>query len=172
MAERGASVTSFDFNTRMVELTRARLGARAKVLQADLSQPLAFAREGEFDIAVCPMVMHYLHDWGSPLRELHRVLKPAGVLVFSTHHPFTDWKYFNKDDYFATEPLDDEWKNIGKVSFYRRPLTSMCEALRAAGFWIEQLLEPQPTEDFRRIDPETYERLKMNPCFLAIRARK
>lgn len=169
---RGARVTCIDFNWQMAAFTQARVGDRARVLQADLSEPLAFARDAEFDLVICPLVMHYLHDWLPPLREFHRVLKPRGVLVLSTHHPFNDWKLFHREDYFATELLHDEWEGIGKVSFYRRPLTAMCEALHAAGFWVEKLLEPQPTEEFQRVDPAGYEQVRLNPWFLIVRARR
>lgn len=169
---RGATVTSFDVNWQMVEWTRARVGPQARVFQADLSQSLTFARDEEFDVAVCPLILHYLHDWVPPLREIHRTLRPGGVLVFSTHHPFQDWKQFDRDDYFATESLQDEWKDVGPVQFYRRPLTAMCTALNAAGFWTETLLEPQPTDEFRSIDPEAYARLMQTPWFLVVRARK
>ena len=171
LVEHGATVTAFDFNAELVSLTQARVGDRARVLQADLAEPLMFAADEEFDVAVCPLVIHYLRDWQPALRELHRVLKARGTLVFSTHHPFMDWKLFNTEDYFATELLEDEW-DIGKVTFYRRPLKAICEALHNAGFWIEQLLEPHPTADFRRVNPEGYERLMKNPWFLVIRARK
>ena len=168
---RGAMVTSFDLNVEFVSLTRARVGESARVLQADLAAPLDFAVDGEFDAVVCPLVMHYLKDWQTALREFRRVLRPDGVLVFSTHHPFMDWKLFNTEDYFAVELLEDEWE-VGKVRFYRRPLTAISQALEDAGFYIERLLEPQPTEDFRRVHPEGYERLKKNPWFLVVRARK
>ena len=97
--------------------------------------------------------MHYLKDWQPVFREFHRILNLNGVLVFSTHHPFMDWKLHNKEDYFAVELLEDEWE-IGKVRFYRRPLTAISQALDSTGFFIERLLEPQPTEDFRRVHPE------------------
>lgn len=168
---RGAEVTAFDANEEFVTLTRARVGVRAQVLRANLAEPLGFAGDGEFDVVVCPLVMHYLKDWQPVFREFRRVLKPHGVLVFSTHHPFMDWKLFEKEDYFAVELLEDDW-SIGKVRFYRRPLDAISEALDSAGFFIERLLEPQPTEDFRRVNPEGYEQLTKNPWFLVIRGRK
>jgi len=171
LLSRGATVTAFDLNSEFVALTRSRVGARARVLQADLSRPLEFAGDGEFDVVLSALALHYLKDWQPALCEFHRVLKPHGALVFSTHHPFMDWKLFNKEDYFAIELLEDDWK-IGKVSFYRRPLTVISQDLDSAGFFIERLLEPQPTEDFRRVDPEGYERLTKNPWFLCVRARK
>src|ERR1041385_6870464 len=82
----GANVTAFDFNSDFVQLTQARVAKRAKVLQADLAEPLRFARDEEFDLVLCPLVLHYLKDWQPILREFHRVLKSHGTLVFSTHH--------------------------------------------------------------------------------------
>ena len=167
----GATVTAFDFNADFVELTNARVGRRTRVLQADLAAPLHFAADGEFDLVICPLVMHYLKDWRPTLREFHRVLKPNGVLVFSTHHPSMNWQYYKLKNYFAHELIEDKWF-CGKVRFYHRPLTTISDDLFAAGFVIERLLEPQPTEDFRRVNPKEHDRLTRNPQFLFIRASK
>jgi hypothetical protein len=59
---------------------------------------------------------------------------------------------------------------IGKVTFYRRPLTAMSRDLETAGFYIERLLEPKPTEDFKRANPDGYERHTKNPLYLVIKA--
>jgi hypothetical protein len=83
-----------------------------------------------------------------------------------------DWQLFKTDDYFAVDLLHDEWEDIGKVSYYRRPLTSIASALKHAGFRIESLVEPQPTAEFQRVDPAGYERLMKSPGFLVIRADK
>jgi SAM-dependent methyltransferase len=167
----GATVTAFDVNEEFVGITRSRVGERSQVLQADLSEPLHFAGDEQFDLVVAPLVMHYLKDWQPAFREFHRVLKPQGVLVFSTHHPFMDWQLFHTENYFTVELLEDEW-DIGKVRFYRRPLTTISYDLDAAGFSIERLSEPPPTEEFRQIDPTGYERLRKNPWFLFVRARR
>jgi SAM-dependent methyltransferase len=167
----GANVTAFDFDAEFVKLTQSRIGKRAQVLQADLAEPLDFAKDAEFDLIICPLVMHYLKDWQPSFREFHRVLKSRGILIFSTHHPFMDWKFFKKENYFSVELLEDEWE-IGKISFYHRPLTAMSEDLDSAGFVIERLLEPQPTKDFQSALPKEFEWLTKNPQFLFIRARK
>src|SRR5215469_11370486 len=167
----GAVVTAFDFDEDFVKLTRARVGNRARVFRADLASHLDFAQEGEFDVIISPLVMHYLKDWLPVFQEFYHILKPDGVVIFSTHHPFMDWKFFKRDNYYATEMLEDQWE-IGKIQFYRRPITAISQDLDTAGFFIERLLEPQPTEDFRRVNPEEYDRLTKNPQFLVIRARK
>lgn len=171
LLEEGAEVVAFDASPRFVELTRARVGDRARVLRADLGEPLGFARDGEFDLAVAPLVLHYLRDWDAPLAELRRVLRPGGRLVFSTHHPFMDWTEFERDDYFATERLEDDW-SVGTVTFWRRPLTAMVDALAGAGFVVERLLEPRPTDEYRRAKPDWYEKLMRTPWFLVVRARR
>lgn len=171
LIDHGANVMAFDFNPDFVQLTQARVGKRAKVLQADLAEPLSFARNEEFDLVVCPLVLHYLKDWLPALREFHRVLKPRSTLVFSTHHPFHDWQFFKTEDYFAVDLLEDEWE-IGKIKFYRRPLTAMSRDLEMAGFDIERILEPQPTEDFKRANPKAYEKHMRQPLYLVVRAKK
>ena len=172
LLEHGATVTAFDLNPDFVALTQSRVGQHATVYQADLAQPLDFAADSEFDVVVCPLVMHYLKDWRPAFHEFHRILQPHGVLVFSTHHPFNDWKLFNKEDYFAIELLEDEWEDVGKVTFYRRPLTAISHDLTLSGFLVEQFLEPRPTEEFRRVNPDLYECLSKNPWFIVIRAIK
>jgi SAM-dependent methyltransferase len=167
----GGRVTAIDLDADFVALTKARVGKRTRVIQANLAEPLAFAKDKEFDLVVAPLVMHYLRDWEPVLREFHRVLRPAGLLVLSTHHPTMDWKLFNASDYFALELLEDEWE-IGTISYYRRPLTAMSEALHNAGFVIERLLEPKPTEGFRKVNPDGFARLVKNPWFLVIRCSR
>jgi SAM-dependent methyltransferase len=171
LLEAGARVTAFDVEPRFVELTRVRVGERGVVLQADLSQPLDFASDASFDLIVCPLVLHYVEDWAAVFGEFRRVLRPGGRLLFSTHHPFMDWQNFETGDYFRTELLEDEWE-IGKVTFFRRPLTAMSRDLAEAGFVIERLLEPQPTAEYREALPEWYQRLMTHPWFLIVRAQK
>ena len=48
----------------------------------------------------------------------------------------------------------------------------MSRDLAAAGFDIERILEPQPTEGFKRADPKGYEKHMKHPLILVIRARK
>ncbi len=171
MIRAGAAVTAFDYNADFVDRARRRLGERATVFQADLSQPLAFAANGSFDLVTASLVLHYLRVWAPALRELHRVLADGGLLVFSTHHPSMTWQLFNLDSYQAEALIEDEW-SIGKVSYYHHSLDDISGALQESGFIIERLLEPLPTEDFKRVDPAGYEKLSQRPWFLVVRARK
>jgi SAM-dependent methyltransferase len=120
LLNRGAAVTAFDVNLEFVTLTRTRVGERAHVLRADLADPLDFAGDGEFDVVVCPLVMHYLKDWQPVFREFHRILKPHGSAGLFHPSPFHGLELFDKEDYFALELLEDEW-DIGKGEVLSSP---------------------------------------------------
>ncbi|MNC02448.1 Malonyl-[acyl-carrier protein] O-methyltransferase [compost metagenome] len=171
----GAKVTAVDFSSRMIEMTHRRVGGKARLVQADLNEPLAFLADASQDVVLSSLALHYLKDWTSVLSEFYRALKPEGVLVFSVHHPFMDFTHFQKENYFLTELLDDEWNTPDgkvKIQFYRRPLYQIIAAIHRAGFVLEELLEPMPADAFRQQAPLAYDKLTRTPQFLFIRARK
>lgn len=57
------------------------------------------------------------------------------------------------------------------MRLYRRPLAAIADALAAAGFGIERIVEPRPTDAFREAKPEAYERLLRQPELILIHAR-
>lgn len=110
------------------------------------------------------------------MTELGRVLHSGGILVFSCEHPFIRFERAESGNYFDIELQHYIWRGFGKVRVnmpsYRRPLSAMVAPLAKAGFVVEQIVEPQPTEDFRRADSEDYTKLMREPGFICIRARK
>ena len=85
LCAKGAVVTGFDASPAMVDRARQRLGNDVTLSVADLGGPLPFA-DGAFDDVVMSLVLHYLPDWGAPLAELRRVLRPGGRLILSVNH--------------------------------------------------------------------------------------
>ncbi len=173
LATRGADVLGVDASEGMVRIARELFGDVAKFETADVSQPLKFVEDASIDVITASLVLHYLKDWGPTLAEFRRVLKPGGVLVFSVHHPGEDWRWFEKDDYFQLELLDDEFP-LGeykqKVQFYRRPLSWTFGAVRDGGFAVDRLVEPMPEESVAEDDPRWYRMLRTKPRFLYFRA--
>jgi hypothetical protein len=58
-----------------------------------------------------------------------------------------------------------------EVTFWRRPLTAMTEAIYRAGFVIERLVEPPHEPELRRLDPESYRLIATQPRFLFFRLK-
>jgi SAM-dependent methyltransferase len=175
LVDNGAAVTAMDVSPEMVRLTRNRVGDRARVVLADLSERLTLAAEASVDLVVASLVLHYLADWARPLAEFHRVLAPGGAVVFSTHHPSMDWQLHSPEDYFAVKQVTEVWTRDGEsfdVTFWRRPLTAMTEAISGAGFVIDQLVEPAPAAELRQRDPKNYDKIRMSPRFLFFRLVK
>lgn len=178
LARRGALVTAVDSSAAMIRYARERfkspalMASQVDLRVADLGQRLSFAPDASFDGIVSSLVLHYLRDWDVPLAEFRRVLKPDGWLVFSTHHPAADAVRLGTERYLETEAVEDYWKWVGTVRYYRRPLCAIVDAITTAGLAIERLVEPLPTDEFRRLKPDAYERLLRQPDFLLVRARR
>jgi len=176
LIKHGAEVVAVDVSPKMIELAKQRLGETENVRLADLSQPLSFLESASFDIVLSPLVLEYIEDWRSTFAEFYRVLRPQGHFIFSVTHPFSDYLYFKSNNYFETELVSSEWRGFKPVTVhmpsFRRSLGAMLNPLIEAKFYLEEILEPKPTEEFKKADPKHYEELSQLPCFLCIRARK
>jgi SAM-dependent methyltransferase len=176
LLSRGAEVVGVDASPKMVELARRRLGPTVNVHHADLIRPLTFLDSESFDIVLSPLTMNYIKDWQPVFREFYRVLRPGGYFIFSVTHPSFDYVYFKSSNYFETELVGSEWKGFEKIKVYmpsfRRSLEATLNPVIEASFRLEKILEPRPTEEFKKAEPVDYEKLLEQPIFLCIRARK
>ncbi len=173
LIERGAQVVAIDASEPMVKLARARLGDRCVVQQRMLGAPMSF-EDDSFDAVVCALTIHHIDDRHAALAELCRVLRPGGVLALSTQHPTTDWLR-KGGSYFDIVVETDVWRRPDRewqVSFWREPLTSLCDAVFRAGFLIERLVEPLPADSMRERWPDFHAQLLQEPGFLHLRLLK
>ena len=149
LGDQGAVVSGFDASAAMVDLARKRLGDDADLRVADLAEPLPYA-DGEFDVVVASLVLHYLEDWSGPLAELRRVLRPGGRLIVSVIHPSVYAIVYPEADYFALTQYSEDYTFAGQsvvLTYWHRPLHVLTDAFTAAGFRIAQLSEPPPAAD-------------------------
>jgi ubiquinone/menaquinone biosynthesis C-methylase UbiE len=85
MIAAGARPSGLDYSTGMLQIARER-HPDLVLKEGDLQQPFPF--EGEsFDAVLFSLVAEHLDDPLAALREMARVLKPGGRLVFSVFHP-------------------------------------------------------------------------------------
>ena len=174
LVEHGAQVVAVDVSPKMVGFARRRLGDRATILQADFSQPLDLPA-ASFDGVLSALALDYVRDWPAVFGQFHRLLRRPGWFVLSVGHPFADFKRHNEGNYFHIERVEEEWRGFGtpvRVSLYRRPLQELVNPLLEAGFVLERILEPRPTEEFRLAEPKDYEELSREPGFICVRALK
>ena len=202
LAERGGDVLGIDASEEMIRVARDRYGDDAEFRRADLTEPLTTIEDDSVDVVLCQHVFSHLPSLETPLSEFARVLRPRGSLVVSTHHPFHDFlvvrdrEYPNTTDalemdldphvvtdrdepaYHETERFEIRWDgpdSDNPGTYFRRPLRALLDPLLDAGFELSELVEPEPTEEFRRDYPDLARELERRPsrsiCLRAQRQR-
>ena len=95
----GHNITAIDYSDEMVEQAKRRfetLGLSVDVRQMD-AQHLTFA-DASFDAVVSRNVLWNLDNPEKAYREIHRVLRPSGVLILEDGNMYL---YMNDRDYAA-----------------------------------------------------------------------
>ncbi len=175
LVARGARVIGVDASPTMIALAEKRLQGRAKFLVVNLEMGLEMFAAESFDMVLSALTLDYVRDWNPLFAEFFRVLRAGGYFQFSVQHPLSEYVLNFADDYMQTELYRSRWRSLDPKVFvptYRRPLQDMLNPLTRAGFVLEQLVEPQPTREFRQQFPDQYERLMRRADFMMIRARK
>jgi SAM-dependent methyltransferase len=152
------------------------LAGKAVVRQTNLEEPLTFLEDGSFDTILTALVMDYVPDWAVPFSEFSRLLRVGGMLIFSIAHPIEEFEAHRQtSNYFQIERVEYKSTGFGKpvvMPSYRRPLSEVLNPLIEAGFNLDKILEPLPTEESRQANPEDYEKLIHSPGFMCLRAVK
>jgi len=79
----GLDVTGVDIDPDQIRLAEARRGDRNDVrfrIADATALPFAY---GTFDVAVSNKTLHHVADWPRALREIARVARPGGLVVFA-----------------------------------------------------------------------------------------
>jgi SAM-dependent methyltransferase len=141
-------------------------------------------RDAAADLVVCFMVLMDVDDLERAVLELARVLEPGGRCCIAVLHPIASSGLFVPGDEYRTfymgeylEPMrhviDIDRQNGGTFRFRiaHRPIDHYSRALEAAGFAIEAIREPQPSEAVVAEFPEVANWARV-PDFLHVRAVK
>ena len=154
LAAQGAQVVAFDLSAAQLahaQRLSARTGIDVPLLQADAQQiPLA---DASVDAACSAFgALPFVADSAGVLREVFRVLRPGGRLVFSVSHPLR-WampddpgprgltvtsSYFDRTPYVEA---DDD----GRPTYveHHRTLGDRVREIVGAGFTLTDLVEPE-----------------------------
>lgn len=143
LAEHGIDAVGVDGSAPLVEAARAAGGGHFHAISFDelAARPERLGEDG-FDAAVCNFAL--LHeDVGPLLVSLRSLLRPRGMLVIQTVHPWSargDGAYANgwRTERFAA--FGDDFAE--PMPWYYRTLGSWVELLHRAEFVLEALHEP------------------------------
>ena len=188
MAKAGAQVAGTDIAKELILRAREKGGAEYFVAP---SNKLVFAKDGEFDAAVCVLALQNIEDLSGTLKEVRRVLKKGGRFVFVINHPAfrvlkrSSWgwdeaaaaQYRRVDGYLSSAKIfivmHPGASKATRTISYHHSLQDFFKALGGAGFAVLRLEEwvshkesgkgpRQAAEDSAR---------KEIPLFMAMEAR-
>ncbi|MFI6792272.1 class I SAM-dependent methyltransferase [Nonomuraea sp. NPDC050383] len=126
----GVRLTGVEWSEAMLAVARRRagsLGVPAEFRQAD-AQALPFP-DACFDTVVCTFALCAIPDESRALAEMHRVLRPGGLLLLADHVASSSWpiRVLQAAADLVSVPLQGE-------HFRRRPLP----LVRAMGLTVER----------------------------------
>ena len=180
LASLGAEVTGVDLTEALVEkaLQRAYGG---EIYIVGNAEDLADIDDESFDIAVSYIVMVDLVDYRGSIDAAWRVLKPGGRFVVCNVHPIrmsqSGWitqgdrkLFYPVDDYTLEGPREFNWWGKPFINMHRT-LSSYIMAFLDAGFVVEGLHEPTPSEEQLAENPRFDDEFRA-PNFIIYELRK
>lgn len=198
VAKRGALMQAVDIAEKFVAQAQAAEQAhplRITYQVASASQ-LPFADQS-FDFATSFMCLMDMPDPATALKEAHRVLRPGGFLQFNITHPCyaTPHRRNLRDANGTTYAIEiggyfhftpgriDEWIFTAmppeekahyakfKIPVYNWTLSQWVEMITGAGFILEKLNEPHPSDEVVAQYPDLQD-AQVLAYFLQVRCRK
>ena len=143
----------------------------------------------EFDVAMAVFLFNYLttDEMLETMRQVHAVLKPGGIFVFSVPHPSMIYCH-DKDAIFRLESKGKGYfssrnqKILGNISTIdgtklnimsvHKTVGDYFDAIHEAGFEIVNVKEAAVTEEHMRMNPEFFSSVNDRPLHLVFKIRK
>lgn len=176
------AVLGVDISEKMLTVATAE-HPDIEFIRADISD-LSFLKR-KYDVIFSSLALHYIEDFDAFVKGVYDVLTPGGYFIFSQEHPLTtapiagaSWSidpegnvlHYNLTDYARCGKRSTRWIVDGVEKFHRT-FSEIINALIAAGFTIEKMLEPIPTKEIIERD-KSWEKDLHKPNFLLIKASK
>jgi ubiquinone/menaquinone biosynthesis C-methylase UbiE/ADP-ribose pyrophosphatase YjhB (NUDIX family) len=185
LAKQGAQVIGIDLSDKQIEYGRRlaeREGVMVTLIQGSVEELKGIEDESQ-DLALSIHALNYVEQADRALAEAFRVLRPDSPLVFSLHHPFgaclEDGPPYGVTRSYWQAEQDWQWefseaRVSARLRSWYRPVSEWFSLLTQAGFRVERLLEPQPTDEAHTPWGDSYglEKMRLVPANLIIRAVK
>lgn len=181
----GASrVTGLDISAKMLEVANEEKTSD-KINFINMSMTDLDKLNEKYDVVFSSLAIHYVEDFDKLAKDVYAHLNEGGYFIFSQEHPLTtalmnqdywtrNWKkervHYNLTTYSVEGERKVTWFVDGVIK-YHRTVSSIINALANAGFTIEKMLEPIPSEEIMEKYP-AYKKYLHKPDFLFIKVRK
>lgn len=177
-------VVGIDISEKMLEVARVE-NCDPKITYLNMPMEDIAELQDTFDIVISSLAFHYVEDFEGVIRNIHNLLKENGIFIFSQENPLCTchsggdrWTrdengnklHLNLADYGVEGERKTVWF-VDDVKIYHRTFSTIVNALIEAGFTIEKMIEPLPTEELLEKYPD-YGDLFHKPDFLLIRVKK
>lgn len=177
-------VVGIDISKKMLEVAGAE-NSDPKIEYLHIPMEELAQLQEQFDVVVSSLAFHYVEDFDGVIRNIHRLLGEPGVFVFSQENPLCTchsggdrWTrdehgrkiHLNLANYGVEGERESTWF-VDNVKKYHRTFSTIVNSLIEAGFAIEKMIEPLPTEELLERYPD-YGDLFHKPDFLLVKAKK
>ncbi len=193
MASMGAVVTGIDISRRSIEIARKRFES-TKFEIMDMSE--LHYQDNSFDLVYSSLTIHYAEYLEQVLKEIFRVLKPGGNLIFSTLHPIKWGSEVRRDakeerkksfvlgydsfvepshvygDYLHTKQITQKPEGYPVISYWNRPISEYLRIIKEVGFNLVDFIEPSPVSELKSMDIDYWEIQSKIPQFMIFKLAK
>lgn len=185
------AVVGADISKELIAKAKAQTQSPDTPYYAAPAHKLAFAKDGEFDAALCVLALQNIDELGPVFKEVKRVLKPGGRFVFVLNHPAfrvlrrSSWgwddeaktQYRRVDGYLSSAKVSVDMhpgkKGGATTVSYHRSLQDFVKALSGAGLCVtklEEWISHKSSQKGPRQSAEDTARREI-PLFMCIEAR-
>ena len=178
------SVVGVDISSKMLEIAQKE-NSHPQIKYIHMPMEDIKELHDTFDIVVSSLALHYIEEFSDIAKSIYHLLDTNGVFVFSQEHPLVTchsggdrWTrdangekiHVNIANYGVSGERKTRWF-VDNIKIYHRTFSEIVNTLSKAGFTIEQMIEPLPTDELLKKHPE-YRDLLHKPDFLLLKVRK
>lgn len=177
-------VIGIDISEKMLEIARKE-NSDSKISYINMPMEDIAQLNERFDMVISSLAFHYVEDFSGVVKNIYKMLCEGGLFIFSQENPLCTchsgsdrWTrdengnkvYLNLANYGVEGERESVWF-VDNVKKYHRTFSTIVNTLIEAGFTIEKMIEPLPTDELLGKYPE-YKDLFHKPDFLLIKAKK
>lgn len=178
-------VVGVDISEKMLSLASEK-NSHKNIRYINMSMADISSINEKFDLIYSSLVFHYIEDFKKLCKDMHNLLNKNGVLLFSQEHPIVTSSINESNHYLRNDTGEavsycisnysdrglrrDTWFVDG-VEKYHRTFGDIINAVADAGFVIEKIEEPMPSDEALFKRPGLKKEF-IKPTFLIVKAQK